>query len=81
MPPVHRPRGEAAGCADEARQRHEDHGDRHGLPLAVTSHAEIHHEVTLVQLTFDLDMIEAKPDYLSGDRAYDSAPLCAPLRE
>jgi hypothetical protein len=25
--------------------------DRHGLPLAVTTHAANHHEVTLVQLT------------------------------
>ena len=33
--------------------------DRHGLPLAVTTHAANHHEVTLVQLTFDFYMIEA----------------------
>lgn len=31
--------------------------DRHGLPLAVTTHAANHHEVTLVQLTFDFFMI------------------------
>jgi hypothetical protein len=46
--------------------------DRHGLPLAVTTHAANHHEVTLVQLTFDFYMIEAKPQNLIGDRAYDS---------
>jgi transposase len=34
--------------------------DRQGLPLAVTTHAANHHEVTLVQLTFDFYMIEAK---------------------
>jgi len=55
--------------------------DRHGLPLAVTTHAANHHEVTLVQLTFDFYMIEAKPENLIGDRAYDSDPLDAQLRE
>jgi transposase len=54
--------------------------DRHGLPLAVTTHAANHHEVTLVQLTFDFYMIEAKPDNLIGDRAYDSDKLDAQLR-
>ncbi len=54
--------------------------DRHGLPLAVTTHAANHHEVTLVQLTFDFYMIEAKPDNLIGDRAYDSDKLDAELR-
>jgi len=42
--------------------------DRHGLPLAATTHAANHHEVTLVQLTFDCYMIEAKPENLIGDR-------------
>lgn len=55
--------------------------DRHGLPLAVTTHAANHHEVTLVQLTFDFYMIEAKPENLIGDKAYDSDPLDAELRE
>ncbi len=62
--------------------------DRNGLPLAVTTHAANHHEVTLVQLTFDFYMIEAKPEKLIGDRAYDSAiiiRLCrhqrVPIRE
>ena len=55
--------------------------DRHGLPLAVTTHAANHHEVTLVQLTFDFYMIEAKPENLVGDKAYDSDPLDAELRE
>ena len=49
--------------------------DRHGLPLAVSTHAANHHEVTLVQLTFDFYMIEAKPENLIGDRAYDSDTL------
>jgi transposase len=54
--------------------------DRHGLPLAITTHAANHHEVTLVQLTFDFYMIEAKPNNLIGDRAYDSDKLDAQLR-
>lgn len=55
--------------------------DRQGLPLAVTTHAANHHQVTLVQLTFDFYMIEAKPEILIGDKAYDSDPLDAQLRE
>jgi transposase len=53
--------------------------DRHGLPLSVSTHAANHHEVTLVQLSFDFYMIEAKPDHLIGDRAYDSDKLDADL--
>jgi DDE family transposase len=46
--------------------------DRHGLPLSVSTHAANHHEVRLVQLCFDFYMIEAKPENLIGDRAYDT---------
>ena len=49
--------------------------DRHGLPLAVSTHAANHHEMTLVQLTFDFYMIEARPENLIGDKAYDSEEL------
>src|SRR5262249_12421687 len=45
--------------------------DRHGLPLSVSTHAE---------LCFDFYMIEAKPENLIGDRAYDSDPLDKELR-
>jgi transposase len=55
--------------------------DRHGLPLAVSTHAANHHEVTLVQLSFDFYMIEAKPENLIGDKAYDSDKLDAELRK
>ena len=48
---------------------------RHGLPLAVSTHSSNHHEVTLVQLSFDFYMIEAKPENLIGDRAYYSGKL------
>ena len=54
--------------------------DRHGLPLAVTTHAANHHEVKLVQLSFDFYMIEAFPEVLIGDRAYDSDKLDDDLR-
>src|SRR5262249_37618512 len=52
----------------------------HGLPLSVSTHAADHHEVRLVQLCFDFYMIEAKPENLIGDRAYDSDPLDEELR-
>ena len=55
--------------------------DRHGLPLAVSTHAANHHEVTLVQLSFDFHIIEAKPENLIGDRAYDSDKLDEELRQ
>ena len=55
--------------------------DRHGLPLSVSTHAANHHEVRLVQLCFDFYMIEAKPEKLIGDRAYDSDPLDEKLED
>jgi transposase len=55
--------------------------DRHGLPLSVTTHAANHHEVTLVQLSFDFYMIEAKLQNLVGDKAYDSDALDAELKK
>lgn len=55
--------------------------DRHGLPLSVSTHAANHHEVTLVQLSFDFYMIEAKPQNPIGDRAYDSDTLDQELRK
>jgi transposase len=55
--------------------------DRHGLPLAVSTHAANYHEVTLVQLTFDFYMVEAKPEHLIGDKAYDSDRLDEDLRQ
>ena len=55
--------------------------DRHGLPLSVSTHAANHHEVTLVQLSFDFYMIEAKPENLIGDKAYDSDALDTSLKK
>ena len=53
--------------------------DREGLPLSVSTHAANHHEVSLVQLSFDFYMIEATAEHLIGDKAYDSDPLDAEL--
>jgi hypothetical protein len=55
--------------------------DRHGLPLSVSTHAANHHEVTLVQLSFDFYMIEAKPQNLIGHKAYDSDALDESLKQ
>jgi len=55
--------------------------DRHGMPLSVSTHAAKHHEVTLVQLSFDFYMIEAKPQHLIGDKAYDSDALDKELKK
>ena len=55
--------------------------DRHELPLSVSTHAANHHEVTLVQLSFDCYMLEAKPEHLIGDRAYDSDGLDDDLKQ
>ena len=54
--------------------------ERHSLPLAISTHAANHPAVTLVQLSFDFYMIEAKPENLFGDRAYDSNNLDEELR-
>jgi hypothetical protein len=54
--------------------------DRNGLPLSVSTHAANHHEVTLVQLSFEFYMIEAKPAKLIGDKAYDSDALDEALK-
>ena len=54
--------------------------DREGLPLSVSTHAANHHEVTLVQLSFDFYMLEAMPGHLVGDKAYDSDELDEQLR-
>ena len=54
--------------------------DRSGLPLSVSVHAANHHETKLAQLSLDLCLC-GKPANLIGDKAYDSDPLDARLRE
>ena len=55
--------------------------DRSGLPLSVSTYGANHHDVKLVQLSFDFDMIEAMPTVLIGDRAFDSDDLDDNLRD
>ena len=55
--------------------------DRAGLPLAVRTASATPHEVTLVVATLEDRLVAAWPTRLIGDRAYDSDPLDACLRE
>lgn len=52
--------------------------DRHGLPLSVRTHAANHHEVTLVQLSFDFYMLEAKPELWCSPEIKPPGLLVAP---
>src|SRR5690606_5728354 len=47
----------------------------------VSTHAANHHEVTLVQLSFDFYMLQAKPENLIGDKDHDSDELDASLKD
>jgi len=49
--------------------------DRNGLSLSVSAHAANHHEVKLVKLNLDCYIIEANPNILIGNSAYDSDKL------
>jgi transposase len=55
--------------------------DASGLPLSVCAASASPHEVTLVEETLDGRFVFEKPERLIGDRAYDSDPLDAQLRE
>ena len=55
--------------------------DRAGLPLAVRTESATPHEVTLVAATLEDRLVATLPARLIGDRAYDSDPLDAFLRE
>src|SRR5262249_1188264 len=65
-------------------KRHENHGDR-GSPwiAALAQHArgEPSRSAFGAAMFRDFYMIEAKPENLIGDRAYDSDPLDAELRK
>ena len=50
-------------------------GDGHGLPLAVHVASASPHEVTLVDATLAARFLQALPDRLIGDNAYDSDRL------
>ncbi len=55
--------------------------DRAGLPIAAGIASASPHEVTLAEETLDNGFLAHAPDRLIGDRAYDSDPLDARLRE
>src|SRR5262245_29154824 len=68
---------------DEARERHENHGNRgSSWIVALGQHAcRQSPRSSAGTLCFDFYMIEAKPENLIGDRAYDSDPLDEELRK
>src|SRR6476469_4993354 len=71
------------GRTDQAWKGHENHGDR-GSPRLAALGQHPRREPSrsaVVQLCFDFYMIEAKPENLVGDRAYDSDPLDHALRQ
>ena len=55
--------------------------DRSGLPLAVYAASASPHEVSLVQATLAEVLTARRPQRLIGDKAYDSDPLDAELKE
>src|SRR5918999_362178 len=55
--------------------------DRAGLPLAVHIEAASPHEVTLVETTLAERFVDARPEHLIGDKAYDRDPIDARLAE
>ena len=55
--------------------------DRAGLPLAVYAASASPHEVTLVTETLAQVLTLEGPERLIGDKAYDSDPLDAELKE
>ncbi len=55
--------------------------DRAGLPVAVLVAAASPHEVTLVHDTLAARFVRQLPGRLIGDKAYDSDPLDARLRQ
>ena len=55
--------------------------DCHGLLRSVSMPAGNHQEVTLVQLSVDFSMLEAKPEHRIGDRASDRDGLDDDLKQ
>ena len=55
--------------------------DRAGLPIAIYLESASPHEVSLVEATIASRFVAGKPQRLIGDRAYDSDPLDAKLRD
>lgn len=55
--------------------------DRAGLPVAIHVASASLHEVTLVEATLVENVLDAQPDHLIGDKAYDSDGLDARLAD
>ncbi len=55
--------------------------DGSGVPICVHAASASPHEVTLVEETLEAGFAPGRPERLIGDRAYDSDPLDAELRE
>ncbi|MGC1383721.1 MAG: IS5 family transposase [Candidatus Acidiferrales bacterium] len=55
--------------------------DGHGLPVAVHVASASPHETKLVEPTIERRFLAETPERLIGDRAYDSDPLDAQMRE
>ena len=55
--------------------------DGHGLPLAVHVASASPHETKLVAVTLAGRFLASAPERLIGDRAYDSDPLDAQIRQ
>jgi len=55
--------------------------DRHGLPFAVYVASASPHETKLVSSTLEQRFLADTPERLIGDRAYDSDPLDAEIRQ
>jgi transposase len=55
--------------------------DGSGFPISVQAASASPHEVTLVEETIGACFASGKPERLIGDRAYDSDPLDAELRQ
>ncbi len=55
--------------------------DASGIPISVCAASASGHEVTLVEEVLAASFVRERPERLIGDRAYDSDPLDAALRE
>ena len=55
--------------------------DACGVPISVCAASASGHEVTLVEEVLAASFVRERPERLIGDRAYDSDPLDAALRE
>jgi len=55
--------------------------DSNGFPVSVYTASASPHEVTLVQATLAQVLTDEQPERLIGDKAYDSDPLDAELKE